>query len=452
MNDGRGPAGAVPTPEPDPDPLVLEELLRAFARDAEEDGERDRTDAERDVEVDTLLSGGSTRPDDLPAEPADEPPAQPGDEPDDEPSDDADTVVDAAAPKPPTIVRISDDQLPDAVYLSGDPIARINAATADATPSGATVDPGAAPPPARTGRWRARRQARAAATSATVAPTSSTSEGGRTVVFIDDDDRGDTVAPEQGRRPGMEPRFRDRRIAVRRAAGRRRLRWFVVAAVAVVLVVGGLAVLGSPLFAIEADQVRVTGAVYTDPNRLQAVVDELVGTPTLVADTRAAEEALEAIPWVDTARVQRRFPRGVSIDIHERTPLAAYRGSDELYRVIDREGRVLDVLEGQPIAYMPVTGPDPVNLAEGEFAPVGYTAAAELVQALTPGVRSRAAQIVVTADGSDLRLTLADGTEVRFGAANDLLNKLVRLETVLPRATEQAATVIDVSTDEVTLS
>jgi cell division protein FtsQ len=424
-----------PVPEPDPDPLVLEELVRAFAADPEADAERDRTDAELDVEVDALL-----------AEPSDAPGVTGTTDAGDAgvaPADDADAEAPpaaAASASAPTIVRITDDDLPDAVYLSGDPVARISAALADTTPGG-----GEAAPASEDVRVKGRE-----ARPARPAPGEDPS-GDRAVVFIDDDDRGNTVTPDEGRRPTMEPRLRDRRIAVRRAAGRRRLRWVAVAVAVVVLVVGVLAVLGSPLFSIEADRVRVTGVVYTDEARLQAVIDDLVGTPTLVADTQAAEEELEDIAWVDSARVRRRFPRGVTIDIREREPLATYQGTDQLYRVIDRDGRVLDVLEGQPIAYMLLTGPDPVNLAEGEFAPVGYAAAAELVQALTPGVRARVASVDVTADASNLVLRLDDGTEVRFGAANDLLTKLVRLETVLPRAVEQQATVIDVSTAEVTL-
>ena len=79
----------------------------------------------------------------------------------------------------------------------------------------------------------------------------------------------------------------------------------------------------------------------------------------------------------------------------------------------------------------------------------GYGAAAELVQGLTGSVRGRVQSIDVTADGSQLRLLLDDATEVRFGAASDLVTKLVRLETALGAAGDQVITVIDVSTAEV---
>jgi cell division protein FtsQ len=320
--------------------------------------------------------------------------------------DDLDDPDDESGETTRAVIAIADDDLPDAVYLEGD--------------LGGPAD---------------------------------RSSGSGAVVFIEDDDTGDALVPGRGGRlgPGIEPRMRERRMAVRQAEGRRRLRWFIVAGVVVAVVVAVLAVLGSSLFSVERSELTITGNVYTDDAALAAIVDDLVGTPVLLVDTREIERRIEQIPWVDSARVRTRFPRQATIEIRERTALATYQGPDASFRVIDREGRVLDVIEGQPIAYMLVTGPDALDLAPGQFAPVGYAAAAELVQALTASVRGRTASIDVTGDGSQLRMFLDDGTEIRFGAADDLLVKLVRVETVLPTADERGASVIDVSTAQVTL-
>ena len=125
-------------------------------------------------------------------------------------------------------------------------------------------------------------------------------------LFIDDDGSADAVAPKEASTRGIEPRLRQRRIGVRRAESRRRLRWLIVAGVVLVVVVAALAVLGSSLFAV--DDVAVTGNVYTDAAELQAVVDDLTGTPVLRVDTLAAEEQLESIPWVEDARVTHEVP------------------------------------------------------------------------------------------------------------------------------------------------
>ena len=69
---------------------------------------------------------------------------------------------------------------------------------------------------------------------------------------------------------------------------------------------------------------------------------------------------------------------------------------------------------------------------------------------MTPELRARAESVAVAADGSDLRLVLNDGIEVRFGAARDLVVKLVRLQTSLDELDGRRCRYIDVSTNEVT--
>jgi cell division protein FtsQ len=276
-------------------------------------------------------------------------------------------------------------------------------------------------------------------------------------LFIDDDGSEDAVAPKEASSRGIEPRLRQRRIGVRRAESRRRLRWVLIAAVVLVIAIAVLAVLGSSLFAV--DTVSVNGNVYTNPEKLQAVVDDLMGTPVLLVDTDEAEADLEAVPWVEDARVRTSFPDSVSIEIRERTPLVAMAGQDGLSRVLDRDGRVLDSIEGQPVALVWISGPGTLDTPVGGTASIGYSSAASLVTKLTPTIRSRVDSMMVTPDGSDLVLVLTgvDGNnpiEVRFGSAigdNEQIEKLVRLERKLEDVGADPVSVIDVSTAEVTV-
>ena len=279
-------------------------------------------------------------------------------------------------------------------------------------------------------------------------------------IFIDDDGTGDAIAPKDAAIRGIEPRLRQRRITVHRAMGLRRLKWAVAGVAAVLVAFAALTVLGSGLFAI--DNVSVGGNVYTDKNRLDAVIDELSGTPVLLADTEAAERALEAIPWVETARVRVKWPDSATIEIRERTPVATMQGADDRFRVLDEEGRVLDVIEGQPVAFILLGGPNTLDLAAGEFAPLGPASAASLVTKLTPTIRPQVQAIDVTDDGADLVIFLAPGEEslqttpirVRFGSAvgdSDQIEKLVRLENQLDDLPAGVVTEINVATNEVTV-
>jgi len=274
-------------------------------------------------------------------------------------------------------------------------------------------------------------------------------------VFIDDDGTGDALLAKDATGPGIEPRLRQRRIGVRRAEGRRRLRRWGIAAAVFVVVVSVLAVLGSSLFSV--DDVDVTGVQRADADAVLEVVDDLIGEPVLLVDTGAAEDRLEQIPYVDTARVRTDFPNGATIEIREREPVATTAGADGRFRILDREGRVVDVIDGQPIAFVLVSGPTTLDLEAGQYADTGYAAAAAMVTKLTPDVRSRMISMSVVPDGTDLRFLLSNepgpDIEVRLGAAitdNDQIERLVRLQRVLDDVVGSDTTVIDVSTAETT--
>jgi cell division protein FtsQ len=258
--------------------------------------------------------------------------------------------------------------------------------------------------------------------------------GERSTVVIGDLDDGQTTqpAPNAGSAGGgMDPRIRARRIANRRAEGRRRLIWVSVASAVVLLVVAAIAIVASPIFDVR--DVEVQGAVYTDPDVLQEVIASIEGEPVLLVDTEAAAATLEAVPWVERARVTTDFPHTVRIDIRERRPVAAFQGGDGEFRVIDVEGRVLDVIEGIPIAYPLIVGDNP-DTERGQFAGAPYASAGQLVLALPPDVRAITKAIGVDVTTGALTLVLespADDDpadiEVRLGDDSQLDDKLARL-------------------------
>ena len=246
----------------------------------------------------------------------------------------------------------------------------------------------------------------------------------------------------------MDPRVRERRIAVKRERGRRRL--IIIGSIAgvVVLLVAALAVLSSSLFAVE--RVDVQGATYSQdryPDEFQAVVDGLLGEPVLLVDTMSAERDLEQIPWIERAFVTTDFPNRVLIDVRERLPVAALVGSDARYRVIDRDGRVLDVLDGRPRDYMLVTGPAP-DVEPGELAGEPFALAAQLVSALPAEIRALTESVSVDATTGDFGLAFTGGIDVRLGSFDRIDSKLARL---LQRVREGLDGIvgIDVSTDEI---
>jgi cell division protein FtsQ len=442
MSDTRSSPDS-PNRDPEPDRAALDELRRAFGVEHEpagldDDGDSTAATDSEPVAIDTGDTEAAPFAD--PPSEADRPGEQPEEHAGEEPQLEAahepapGEALDEAAEPAPTIVRIDDYRGPVPA-----PPPDLDAEQAIDVPDPAgdrqliSIDADDIP-------------------DAVYVEGSLDGGGSGSIVFIEDAPDSELLTPESDRdlRRGIEPRMRERRLAVKRAQGRKRLRWVVAGVVVVLIGVGALATLGSSLFAVRADQVELTGNVYTDRTQLEAVIDDLVGTPVLRVDTQEAERRLEAIPWVERAKVVTDFPHGVSIDISERRAVATYQGPDGRFRVLDTDARVLDVLDMWPFAYVLVSGPDAVDLEPGAFAPQGYVAAAELADNLTGSVRGQVERIEVTPNGSRLSMWLDDGSEIRFGEARDLLIKLIRLETVLTANPGRAPGPIDVSTAETT--
>jgi cell division protein FtsQ len=260
---------------------------------------------------------------------------------------------------------------------------------------------------------------------------------GRTRVVITDD----TAAPAK---VSGQARFRERRIAARRAEGRRRLRIAVTLGTVVAVVVVALLLLASPILSIRT--IDVEGVVYADPEQVGEIVGSLRGDAILTADLHGAETALEEIPWVREARVSMHLPRRVAIQIDEREPMAFFRAVDGFNRVIDLDGRVLDVIEGDPVDYPPIQGTGP-NLSAGEFVGQPFLGSAQLINALPRELRLRLVSMAVTPEG-EVSFLLTDDVTVLFGRPDRFQVKLVALVNEIKRQGSRSYSVIDVSTGE----
>jgi cell division protein FtsQ len=264
------------------------------------------------------------------------------------------------------------------------------------------------------------------------------------IVIEVDDDLDAAVDPSPvSPSPSMDPRLRRRRQAVERAAGRRRVVLFLGIAGVVVLLVGALAVLASPIFAVR--DFDVTGAVYTTQDELQPILDAAKGKAILTLDTDEIARQLQQLPWVRRASVQTGFPHTLHVQISERIPAAAYVGSDRQWRVLDLDGHVIAVIPdgAQPAAYLPIDGQGP-DLAAGTDAGATYRLAAELATSMPPELRNIVAAVLLKTSG-ELGLRLTSGTVVTFGPATDLRNKLATTIVLLRKFPPSTLASIDVT-------
>jgi cell division protein FtsQ len=247
-------------------------------------------------------------------------------------------------------------------------------------------------------------------------------------------------------RPPMDPRLRARMIAVRREAGRRRLKGVAIAGV--VLAVLALLAVVARLPILTVGSVQVSGATYTDPALMADVVAAIDGSSMVSVDLGSARRKLEASPWVKRVSITKDWPRSVRIDIAERTPVAGYLATDGEFRVIDDEGRVIAALAGQPTAYPAIVptgrayGGGP-SLAPGEQVPVAIADAAHLVRVLPDELRAKVTEVGVNEVG-ELELHLAPQATVLLGSADNMRDKLISVLAVLHGVDPTSIATLDV--------
>jgi cell division protein FtsQ len=242
------------------------------------------------------------------------------------------------------------------------------------------------------------------------------------------------MPPERpAERPPMDPRLRARMIAVRRQAGRRRLKGGLIAAIVVAVL--ALAAVATRLPILSVGSVQVSGATYTDPALIAGVVRAIDGSSMLSVDLGSARRQLEASPWVKRVSITKDWPRGIRIDIAERTPVAGYLATDGQFRVIDDEGRVIAALAGQPTAYPAIVptgrayGGGPA-LAPGQQAPAAIADGGRLVRVLPDELRAKVVEVGVNEVG-ELELHLRPQGTVLLGSSDAMRDKLISVLAVL---------------------
>lgn len=96
-------------------------------------------------------------------------------------------------------------------------------------------------------------------------------------------------------------------------------------------------------------EVEVKGAAQMDDAPVRAIASRQVGEALPLVDVGAVRQDLLAFPYVHDARVSRRFPDTLVVDIVERAPAALWQGEGRMF-LIDEEGVVLERI---PVAELP---------------------------------------------------------------------------------------------------
>jgi cell division protein FtsQ len=251
----------------------------------------------------------------------------------------------------------------------------------------------------------------------------------RKLIVIDDDAPVEDTSGSTASRPGdpVDPRMRARRREVQRAAGLRRFRVLIAIATVLTLVIGGSILIQSPLFSVK--EVNVTGVHYTDAAAVQEVANSLKGQPLYRVDLGKAQDDILLQPWVRRVRIVRTWPRTITIDVAERTPVAAVQAEDQDWRVIDVEGRVLALTQGKPVDFIEIKG-DPAPVPVGETVSEPMISGARLAEMLPGRLKAITTRVIVGGDGA-VALDITPRGKILLGTIDDLRAKLISVLTYM---------------------
>jgi cell division septal protein FtsQ len=263
-------------------------------------------------------------------------------------------------------------------------------------------------------------------------------------------------------RPSIDPRIRERRIEVLRAAGRRRLHVTLVIASAIVVVGLAYLALHSPL--LNVDHIRIAGARHEPANVIKRAARIDHGDALPFVDTGAVERRLERLPWIADAHVRREYPGTIAIQVSEYRPTAYMRVGLQQVALIASTGRVIAYSKVAPLHVVQLIG-------ARDVPPVGSRIpqpdAANALRQLPPRLRSLVHSIDVSHASVALGLrraapagavcgmpaaAIARSAQIRIGTLVDLADKGPAALAVMDHLGAQPFTYIDVSAPQAPVS
>jgi len=213
-----------------------------------------------------------------------------------------------------------------------------------------------------------------------------------------------------------------------------RWRRLITAVLVVTLVGGPVALYLSPLLRVRDVQVSGATAFSTDEVLSLARIDD---QSMLRLNLAAAEHRVESIPMVQDARLERRWPYAVRIEITERAPWAFWEIGQDHY-VIDSEGVVLP--GSAPIENAPVIRDvnGAARLVPGDHVDRDAVAASQTLLQRVPEKLAMNVSSLEYTPQQGLALTTDGGYRVVVGDSQNLDYKLAVWQAIDERLGRQA--------------
>ena len=168
-----------------------------------------------------------------------------------------------------------------------------------------------------------------------------------------------------------------------------------------------------------AEQIEVQGNRFVPPEAIAEKFSADMGRSVVRVPLTERREALESLPWVEQAHVQRVLPNRIRVEITERTPVAFLRTGSEL-SLVDAQGVILDRPAEGEFRFPVVSGiGESTPRATREQHMNLYVQFMKEIERVQPGAADHVSEVDIS-DASDLRATLT-GMGAASGSASPIL-------------------------------
>jgi cell division protein FtsQ len=154
-----------------------------------------------------------------------------------------------------------------------------------------------------------------------------------------------------------------------------------------------------------AGQIEVQGNRFAQSEAIAEKFSADMGRSVVFVPLTERREALETLPWVEQAHVQRVLPNKIRVEITERTPVAFLRAGTEL-SLVDAQGVILDRPADGEFKFPVVSGIGEVTpRATREQHMNLYVQFMKEIERVQPGAADHVSEVDIS-EASDLRATL----------------------------------------------
>jgi cell division protein FtsQ len=176
----------------------------------------------------------------------------------------------------------------------------------------------------------------------------------------------------------------------------------------------------SPGVALQsAGQIEIRGNRFVPPETIAGKFSADMGRSVVRVPLSERREAIESLPWVENAHVQRVMPNRIRVEITERTPVAFLRNGSDL-SLVDARGVILERPVDGEFKFPVVSGiVEATPRATREQHMNMFVEFMKDVERVQPGAEDHVSEADIS-EASDLRVTLT-GLGTQPGGASPIL-------------------------------